>query len=180
MGKREIILSIIEKNIEVMGGRYPDLEEEYRKMAENIRKLPDTSMNKFFVTVSFDDTKVTPETLVKEISRRLARKWVHQYQFCIEQRGERIDDYHGYHTHILICSNVQSKSVVHIKREVASWFKSMISGPQYVDVKKVTQDNGLVNYMTGIKQDPEKDKKVANDVAFRLKYHIAPMISSLT
>jgi len=175
MGKREIILGIIEKNIEVMGGRCPDLEESYRKMQEKLRQLPDTSMNTFFVTVSFDDTKVNPETLVKDIIRRLARAWVHDYQFCIEQRGENEEDIHGYHTHILIRTKVRNKSVLHIKREMSSWFKSMIANASFIDIRKITQDNGLLAYMSGDKKDPEKDKKVANDLIFRRKYKIAPI-----
>lgn len=152
-----------------MGGRCPELEESYRVMRENLLKLPE-SANKFLVTVSFDDTKITPKTLVKDIIRRLARIWVHDYQFTIEQRGEAENDYHGIHVHILITTTKMDKNPSHVKKECASWFKSMINGPQYVDVKKITTDNGVGAYLTGKKQDPDKDKKCMNDKRFRKLY----------
>lgn len=96
-------------------------------------------------------------------------------KYTIEQRGETIKELgKGVHLH-MVCRQKKNQSKKNIINNFSSKFKLSNS---CVDVKIYPESmyNDKVNYLKGIKDDPEKDKKIEMDKLFHEKYNLNIML----
>lgn len=198
MGKRERYSSSERLDlVNYMSYILPSLEEEYvklcsksfdslaleraKKYLDNFREVINNGgyppkcfkSSSYLITISFDDKKVDPSCLDTIIISKLnAKKKVPWYCFSIEQRSEDINEMRGFHTHIIV--NLESpKRPSHLKREFYSAFKSFVENDRFVDVRNIKSDNGVEDYLLGIKKDASKQLKVRVDKFMREKYNFS-------
>lgn len=130
----------------------------------------------YFVTISFDDSKIEPEKIPKIMAKVIKKKWIKEYLFCIEQRSEEKNVYHGFHVHMYVKSNKQI-APSDVVREVHNSVKNYVGGSNQIDVKKVNSKQGVMNYMEGHKSEL-KMKKVENDSPMRKKFQFQKIYQS--
>lgn len=146
-----------------------------RNLAMN-SKIQKTKKSPYFVTISFDDSKVKPEKIPEYMSKVTKKKWISSYTYVIEQRSEQPEVYRGYHVHILLETNkhVAKSDII---REIHSSVKKYVLDKSYIDVRIVNRVKGILDYMEG-KKSEEKLEKVENDKPFRLKYNLEDIYRS--
>lgn len=98
---------------------------------------------------------------------RFMRRSCMKGQYCFEQRGEVVGDYHGLHTHALV------EYYPNLKRDLIAQF-SPFCDANHIKIMRCTEDDieRRVNYMTGTKASPEKQTKVLNDTNMRRFYEL--------
>lgn len=149
--------------------------EEYQYFSTELERLESDISNMMmthFITISFDDKSLPLISDVPSLIRgRLNKVYISKYIFNLEQRSSSSGKYSGLHTHILIRVN-GVKAVSHIRREFYNSFKKYVENIKYIDVKKLKKDNGVLDYMRGLKSDPAKQDKVKNDKLMREEYNL--------
>lgn len=149
-----------------------DIKAELIKSKDIVlKKIGLEKSNLYLITISFRDEDLEISMLPHVISKKLTRKWIQSYKFNIEQRGETPDDFSGVHAHVVV-QCVRPKSICHMTREMYNSFKKCVDSPRYINVRRITYDNGVDDYLLGNKIDSDKHAKVANDKLFRQKYNL--------
>lgn len=113
--------------------------------------------------------------VVEVLSRR---KWISRAYFNIEQRSEELNGpYSGFHVHILVVSETPLKGVkrpAQAHRELYSWFLRLYPSmnKKALDLKTFPMDyfDDKMDYLKGLKDDPDKTEKVLADRQMRLTY----------
>lgn len=103
------------------------------------------------------------------------KKWMKDYIYCYEQRSEEIDEYKGYHLHMVLKRN--NKKMFDIKKEFKNTLKTImnVDNPNCLNFKNIRDEPDLkrrINYITNFKADSDKHKKQYNDVHFRKHYNL--------
>lgn len=127
---------------------------------------------KYLITISFkenttpDDTKLSIVKFKNKVNIKQIIALSH------EQRGETIEEMGiGYHIHIYL-ETFKTWNKCECIRETYSCFKSHVSGDNYIDIRKITKDNGIDSYLSGDKKDPHKLQKTIIDKSFIQKFNI--------
>lgn len=130
-----------------------------------------------WITINFDDKKVI--SILPDLANIFKRKILSKrcfnnlkYYFTLEQRGEKIGDYYGYHIHLLSQQIKKPKS--HIIREFHNSLKQYVGSAQHIDCKLYKGPNfwqDKLDYLHGVKDDSDKQLKTLNDNSFRIKYN---------
>jgi len=143
-----------------------DLDEYHRlNMLFAVKLEAKQSDRLIWMTINYK-----PEVSISDIidisSRLSKRKFMDQYWYNFEQRGESVDSIHGIHSHWLILSSHPSGQ---LHRDVYNTLKHVVSTKQHIDVRvyprEMLQDK--LDYLQGKKWDPEKEGKVRVDKEFR-------------
>jgi len=157
------------------------IQQEFRKL-DTARESVKPRM--FWITINPPkEADEDPVSFLNRITDLLSRrKWIKQCYYSIEQRssveGER---YTGVHSHLLVVSECPVKTVkrpAQAHREIYSWFLSKypsINKPA-IDLKTFPMSyyDDKLDYIKGLKDDPDKDSKIAQDVLFRSKFGFLP------
>lgn len=122
-----------------------------------------------FLTVNPPD-QLPYQKLVKAVEQFSKLSVVKRCQYAFEQRGEVIDDFHGFHVHILF---ERAKKPSECKKEWERIFLPLV--PDRAKIKFWSQHTldkckGAIGYLSGIKDDEKKASKIENDVAMRIEY----------
>lgn len=133
-------------------------------------KTSKKQVKKWFITISFDDSKFDPLNVEKIMTDLLNKQYLKadHYWWCIEQRSEDYN-YYGFHVHLYIDNKKHQKS--RLIDCVYCSVKNFVGGKNEIDVRPVYTDNGVINYMSGEKPE-EKLKKVEYDISMRKKYKL--------
>lgn len=128
-----------------------------------------------FFTFNFKPS-ITLSQVQNFISKLLSKKWLDEWYYTIEQRGENLDELgKGIHIHFLFKRN---KKPSHTNREIYNTFKKYTDTPEQIIYntafkyypKKFLNDK--LDYMTGKKWDEDKLQKVIMDKEFREKNNL--------
>lgn len=166
--RNELRMKYIKKimEYEMKTGILPDYH--YQRYTE-ICKI--TKSYKYLITVSFRDDIRPSYELMKTINKYKSKtniKVVHK--IAHEQRGETEQDMgNGYHIHIYL-ETYKTWNKQHAIRETYSTFKKFCSGNNYIDVRKIIFDNGIENYLSGLKSGNKLQKTII-DKLFIERYH---------
>jgi len=129
-----------------------------------------------WITINFDDTKLgaAVQQIPSMINNKLLMRRYFQnkkYYFSVEQRGEQLGVFKGFHIHLL--TECLRKSPSALIREFYSSFKDYVGTKQHIDVRKYTSCQvwrDKVLYLKGEKDDPDKALKTKNDHLMRKAY----------
>lgn len=151
--------------------------EAYSSYVEDFRKSGDIS--NWFVTLNWKPDVNLSDVKIR-INKVLKKKWISEYYYTFEQRGESEEECgKGIHTHMLLIDT--GKTIpAQVKREIYSSVKSYVGNINHVDVRKVEKDwiEDKLQYMSGEKWDEGKDLKCKIDVLFRQRNNLKEMYSS--
>lgn len=144
---------------------------QIEKLKELLNKKIELEQNYYFLTINPDTTKTTLEIFLKTIEKAMSKKWITEYIYVIEQRGETLEELgKGYHTHIIFN---KGKKHSHIIREMSNSFKKMCDTSNYhlFNLKRIGDEERKrkIEYITGTKADDNKHLKQSMDKIFREK-----------
>lgn len=122
-----------------------------------------------YIWLTVNPSKDDLPSLVKKVEKAVAKKWILGYAYAYEQRGESIEDIHGYHAHILIERGEKRPSDA--RKELWNTFKTLFPGQvaHYTGtfhLRFVEDRENFDSYLRGIKKG-DKDKKGEIDALWR-------------
>lgn len=162
-------------------------KEYYQTLKKRFLKSlsPDVPNRMLWITFNFKDSaieKLGISKLPTFFDQKILRKRCFQkkrYTYSVEQREEKLNNFKGYHIHLLI--ERPKKSPSHLSRELYQALKDYVGNSKHIDIKYY---NGCdvwrekLAYLEGNKEDPAKKQKTLNDQYFRRKYHFRMTYSS--
>lgn len=148
------------------------ISESVNAKIKKLTKKKKEKLNSYFITVNAKkDTCI--KDLVKCIDKAKTKKWIDSAMYCYEQRSETIEEFKGFHCHMLIIAN-KKKYKTDIINEFYNTCKSITTknaiNCKYVKTQKDVDQIQL--YMRGIKKDKLKQQKIVVDKFFRSKYEL--------
>lgn len=111
---------------------------------------------------------------INRVHQLRERSYLPNIKYSFEQRGEQLDEVGtGVHVHIL-CDKKKGVAPKNIINNLSSFLKNYISSSSSIDVKSYPKSyyQDKVNYLSGKKQDPDKDKKIEMDKIFRERFKL--------
>lgn len=143
----------------------------YRKCYDGRKTEPDF----MWVTISPDEKN--PKFSVEAFAR-LCASYPRTVKFnktvyCIEQRGETGDDFHGCHAHFLIHRAKKPSSCIEYTQ---SHFIDWVGTKHHINIKFIQLDEAIrkFKYVNGTKRESKMPAALHN-VPFRIKYHLDPI-----
>lgn len=138
-------------------------------------------LNKKFMKVDYYFITVNPkpdiklDVFLKHINNFIKRKPVINYYYTIEQRGEsEAECGKGFHSHILVYWD--QKMSKKVRQYAGESFKRVIgaNNNHIININKIPKEylQDKLDYMNGLKWDPEKDLKLKIDILFREKNNL--------
>lgn len=107
-------------------------------------------------------------TLRSRVDKFVGRTFAQMAIWAYEQRGEEITDIHGIHAHIFIKRDTKV-SPARIKQFAQSDFTDIVGNDKHIDIRWFKDEDSIngVNYVKGIKADPDKQTKREVDILWR-------------
>lgn len=156
---------------------------DYKEKSQEI----DIKKTHIFLTISpppeyYEDLNNLKDFLTRIEKTLKGKKWIEEYLYVIEQRGETESDMgKGFHTHIIL--NLPKLKPSLIRSQLGYYFKQImdvnhnsIFNIKYIDNEQMFRKKD--SYLLGQKKDITKHLKQDMDVLFRERYHIEKFYSS--
>lgn len=123
----------------------------------------------------------------KAIKKYVSKKPITSYLYVIEQRGETVEDIHGFHSHILITHKYTRPS--DLQREAISTFKNVCNcepdkNSHWFHILNILPNDTdedverRKEYILGTKKDDTKQQKQEIDKIFRLQNNLLDFYAS--
>lgn len=122
--------------------------------------------NFYFMTINFKPDLDLDQCL-KALDRVAQRAFIKEYHYSIEQRGSTdLTRGEGIHSHWMVHT---SKPLSEFKRDLFNTLKKYLGNQRHLDVRKYPLEYKAdkLDYLKGLKWDPEKEDKVKQDILFR-------------
>lgn len=143
--------------------------KDLKGKCDNILDTKNGKMNWCFFTVNFK-ADVNHEEIVSVMKDFCEKcKFIDTYMWSIEQRSEDSQMFHGFHVHILFSKDGNPPSKIQ-RAFKTKFFDKYVGGPEKLDYKYVENPEKRIKYILGLKDDKEKDAKIAVDNIFRELY----------
>lgn len=145
-------------------------EMSYVQGLDELREMSTAATNKMTewvcITVNVDETKCTdPKKLLDLCQKYVARPFVSDYIFALEQRGKvDADRGKGVHAHILM--KPVNTDGANLRRNTKSTFKKLTDHGVHIQYIHTAVEQAIP-YVTGRKNSPEKMKGVEHDKEWR-------------
>lgn len=122
-----------------------------------------------FVTINLlEDIHI--DTILRQCEKCVTKVWIRKFLYCIEQRGETIEDIHGLHVHMLL-ELFPGKRTGRCKGEIYNTFKHLVGNRLCVNARFSMNCTNFVKYIFGEKSE-DKMAKVLIDRKMRKKLGI--------
>lgn len=154
------------------GDNKPKVLEVLKDLKQKTDTILDTKngkMNWCFFTINFK-ADVNHEDIVsvmKDFCKKC--KFIDTYMWSIEQRSEDSQMFHGFHVHILFQKDGNPPSKIQ-RAFKTKFFDKYVGTSCALDYKYVENPDKRIKYILGLKDDKEKDAKIAVDKIFRELY----------
>lgn len=127
-----------------------------------------------FATIN-PNPQITLLDFIKTIEKIISKKWVTNYLYVIEQRGENIAEIgKGFHLHIIL--EKPKKPFSHIIRELGNTANRVCdtSNFHFFNIKSISEEEcqRKIVYLTGRKADEAKHLKQEMDIHWRIENKI--------
>lgn len=146
----------------------------YPEIRQYELQLKQQNKNYFMITINFDDSKIMDQlkNIANIVDRKVKKKWIKNYIYCIEQRSDIVDILRGIHIHLIV-EPYKTKRKSEIIREFYNSFKDYVMDSQKIDVRPFRKDKlkSKLKYIRGIKTEV-KMPKVLIDKYMRNKYNL--------
>lgn len=131
-----------------------------------------------FLTVN-PEPSITLKTILEILKKACSKKWMTNYIYSIEQRGDDENEIGKMpHIHLIIDMEIDKKRH-EIIRELKNTFKKLcdVSKTSFFNVKNIKDGHlkNFVKYITGVKKDQLKHPKQKIDKLFREKNNLLPL-----
>lgn len=113
-------------------------------------------------TVNFKED-ISIKVILKKIEKALAKTWVIQAMYCLEQRAEYGEDASGIHAHIKIWIR-EGKNPYKCKGELYNTFKGVVGNKLHVNMRYSNVEGCFEEYIKGYKKGKEKKRNMADKV----------------
>lgn len=160
-----------------------DCREVLKQLKDTIRKC-ERSHNPlgptlFFVTINFK-LETTIDEMHQCMARVVSRSFIKNYWYSFEQGGDGKDRAIGYHPHVHMILTDCKHPAGQLRRDLYNTVKKHVGCPKHVDVgiHPLSRLSDKLAYLNGIKDDPEKDAKIACDVEWRRNNNLASIYTN--
>jgi len=149
----------------------------YKEKYEIIKKMEEIKENSKYIFITINPSAfITLENFINKINKLMSKKWITNYLYVYEQRGEFIEELgKGFHYHCIL-EKPKTKCYNHIVRELANSAKDLCdtSNFHFFNVKSISEEecNRKIQYITGRKADTNKHIKQDNDIIWRQQQNI--------
>ena len=145
---------------------------KYERLKDKMGKISLADKSHYFLTINPDTTKVSLAVFLKAIHKAMSKKWITEYEWVIEQRGEcEAEVGKGYHTHIIFNKGIKHSKVV---LEMTNSFKHIVDMEhemilKWFNLKSIDAEEKVrkTGYILDRKADPAKWLKQDMDIIFR-------------
>lgn len=142
--------------------------DEYLPLLGEMRELSGKKKAKItewiLITINPDELHQNIKTLKTKVEKFVTRKFIEEYIYNFEQRGT--ESVQGIHTHILLKQNCRDGDT--FRKSTINTFKSLVGNNMAINFKYITtKPEQAIPYITGVKQDDDKQDKMAMDVKWR-------------
>jgi len=162
---------------------------EYHKLQDDINnriyneryitahKLEEIRQNSKYIFLTINpNSQIILTDFINKINKMMSKKWITNYLYVYEQRGETLEELgKGFHFH-LILEKPKTKPYNHLVRELANSANSVCdtSNFHFFNLKSISEEEcqRKILYITASKADVEKHKKQEMDIIFRQKFNL--------
>jgi len=127
-----------------------------------------------FITIN-PNSRIELLDFIKKIEKMMSKKWITNYLYVYEQRGETEDEMgKGFHYHGIL--EKPTKPYSHMIRELSNSMNSICdtSNFHFFNIKSISEEEcqRKIIYITAQKADVEKHKKQDMDIVWRQKNNL--------
>lgn len=149
--------------------------EVIRLMEKQNRNIKTNTNKYYWITINPKDD-ITLTDFISQVNKVVNMKIFNKCIFSFEQRGETTDTMGtGLHCHILACND--KYSVSNFCSNTRKHFIKFVGNINtHVWIVKIPEEwkNEKIDYIRGLKWDPEKDQKIIIDREWRREHQIEP------
>lgn len=186
--RKELFVSLEKQRLKLLlkcGKAFPKLQEKYdeiQSLQEQIA-VAENKKDSNFVWITISPRPDVIFTKFQEIvSRIVKKKWMTNYIYVYEQRGEDLENI-GVKPHLHMLLQRNGKKFSEVKREILSVIDKIVDLGVYsaYDVRLVKENDEnvmrIMNYILGAKKDEAKHGKQTIDDLWRKRDNILPYYS---
>lgn len=143
----------------------------------HLKKVEEIQQNSNFIFVTVNpNPQITLLDFINKMNKLMSKKWITNYLYVFEQRGENLAEIgKGFHFH-LILQKPKTKAYTHIYRELGNSANSVCdsSNFNFFNCKAISNEEKerKIIYLTGRKADSSKWLKQDMDIIFRQKNNL--------
>lgn len=150
---------------------YDRIEEERYAFLKKKNEI-DNNSKYIFITINPND-RITLLEFINKMNKMMSKKWITNYLFVYEQRGENLSELgKGFHFH-LILEKPKTKKYCEMLRELSNSANTVCDTSNYhfFNVKSISEEekDRKIVYITGAKADESKHLKQSMDIVWREK-----------
>lgn len=145
---------------------------QYIEKYKFLQKQEEIKENSKYVFITINPNAfITLLDFINKINKMMAKKWITNYLYVYEQRGEHLGELgKGFHFH-LILQKPKTKSYAHMLRELSNSANSVCdsSNFHFFNIKSISEEEcqRKIIYITGSKADASKHLKQEMDIIWR-------------
>jgi len=149
----------------------------YQERYKHLKKCEEIKENSKYVFLTINPNQyITLTDFINKINKLMSKKWITNYLYVLEQRGETVLELgKGFHFH-LILEKPTTKPYAHMLRELANSANSVCdtSNFHFFNLKSISQEEceRKIVYITGRKADEAKHLKQDMDILWRQQNNI--------
>lgn len=149
------------------------LEERYN----HLRKQEEIKENSKYIFITINpNAQITLLDFINKVDKMMGKKWITNYLYVYEQRGETEAELgKGFHFH-LILEKPKGKPYSHMIRELSNSANSVCdtSNFHFFNIKSISEEEcqRKIIYLTGAKADSLKHKKQEMDIIWRQQQNL--------
>lgn len=144
---------------------------------EYIKKKEEINENSKYIFITINPNQhITLLDFVNKMSKMMSKKWMTNYLYVYEQRGENLGEVgKGFHFHCIL-EKPKTKKYSEMMRELANSANAVCdsSSFNFFNVKSVSEEekNRKIGYIMDRKADPSKWAKQDMDIIFRVNNNL--------
>lgn len=150
---------------------------QYVEKFKFLKKQEEIKENSKYIFITINpNAYITLQDFINKINKLMSKKWISNYLYVYEQRGETpVELGKGFHFHCIL-EKPKTKCYNHIIRELANSANAVCdtSNFHFFNIKSISEEecHRKIIYITGAKADIEKHKKQDMDILWRQQQNI--------
>lgn len=150
---------------------------QYQEKYKHLKKLEEIQENSKYVFITINPNQyITILDFINKMTKMMAKKWITNYLYVYEQRGETEAELgKGFHFHCIL-EKPKNKPYCHMIRELSNSANAVCdsSNFHFFNVKSISEEEcqRKIIYITGRKADIEKHLKQDMDIVWRQKNNL--------
>jgi len=144
----------------------------YNEKYKHLKKLEEIQENSKYIFITINPNAfITILDFINKITKMMSKKWITNYLYVYEQRGETEAELgKGFHFHCIL-EKPKNKPYSHMIRELSNSANTVCdsSNFHFFNVKSISEEEcqRKIIYITGRKADEAKHKKQDMDILWR-------------